>query len=171
MKPSRWARVRTSLILLCVATVVAAAHSSVSAPAPQSPPNIQVSGKLSPDKVKRGGRVQGTVVMEIPSGYHVNSNRPLERFLISTQLTIDAPSGIRVGPSLYPRPLLRSLKFSKNRVAVFEGRTTIRFIVTVPAGVSPGSQELKGKLRYQSCSDDFCFPPQTRDVSIWLNVE
>ena len=169
MKPGKWARV--GLILFCAATVVAAAHSFAAAPAPQSPPNIQVSGKLSPDKVKRGGRVQGTVIMEIPSGYHVNSNRPLERFLIPTQLTIDAPSGIRVGPSLYPRPTLRSLKFSKNKVAVFEGRTTIRFTVTIPASVSPGSKELKGKLRYQSCNDDFCFPPQTREVSIWLNVE
>ena len=42
--------------------------------------------------------MKGTVVMEIPSGYHTNSNRPLEKFLIATQLQIEAPQGIRVGP-------------------------------------------------------------------------
>ncbi len=70
--------------------------------------------------------------MDIPSGYHVNSNRPLEKFLIATQLQIEAPQGIRVGPIIYPRPLLRSLKFSKSKVSVFEGHTIMRFSVTVP---------------------------------------
>ncbi|HYJ86134.1 MAG TPA: protein-disulfide reductase DsbD domain-containing protein, partial [Pyrinomonadaceae bacterium] len=72
---------------------------------------------------------------------------------------------------LYPRALLRTLKFSKNKVAVYEGRTTIRFTVTIPAGFSSNSAELKARLRYQSCSDEVCFPPQNNDVSLWLNVE
>jgi hypothetical protein len=67
--------------------------------------------------------------------------------------------------------LLRSLKFSKSKVSVFEGRTTMRFSVTVPRGFSGNSAELKGRLRFQSCNDDTCFPPQTREVKLWLNVE
>jgi DsbC/DsbD-like thiol-disulfide interchange protein len=109
--------------------------------------------------------------MDIPAGYHVNSNKPLERFLIPTQLKVEAPSGVRLGPVLYPRPQLRVLKFSKNRVAVFERRTIIRFSVTVPVGFSGNSVELKARLRYQSCSDDVCFPPQNKDVSLWLTIE
>jgi DsbC/DsbD-like thiol-disulfide interchange protein len=109
--------------------------------------------------------------MDIPGGYHVNSNRPLEKFLIATQLKIDAPGGVRVGPVMYPRAQVRSLKFSKNKVAVFEGRTTIRFNVTVPANYSSDKVELKARLRYQSCNDEVCFPPQNRDESIWLTVE
>lgn len=109
--------------------------------------------------------------MDIPSGYHVNSNRPLEKFLIPTQLQIEAPQGVRVGPILYPRPILRSLKFSKNKVSVFEGRTTIRFNVTVPRSFAANSAELKARLRFQSCNDDLCFPPLTREVKLWLNVE
>jgi DsbC/DsbD-like thiol-disulfide interchange protein len=140
-------------------------------PLPQSAPNIPVSGWLASNKIARGRTVQGTIVMEIPSGYHANSNRPLEKFLIATQLQIETPKGIRVGPILYPRPLLRSLKFSKNKVSVFEGRTTIRFSVTVPGNFQGNSAELKARLRFQSCSDDLCFPPQTREVKLWLNVE
>jgi DsbC/DsbD-like thiol-disulfide interchange protein len=138
---------------------------------PQSAPNIGVSGSLSPNKVRKGRTVQGTIVMDIPAGYHVNSNKPLEKFLIPTQLKIEPPSGVRVGPTLYPRALVRSLKFSKNRVAVFEGRTTIRFTITVPASFSANSVELKARLRYQSCNDDVCFPPQSKDLSLWLTVE
>ena len=138
---------------------------------PQSAPNIPVNGSLAPNKIGRGRTVQGSVVMDIPSGYHANSNRPLERFLIATQLQIEAPRGIRVGPTVYPRALLRSLKFSKNKVSVFEGRTTIRFSVTVPRDFKGNSAELKARLRFQACNDDTCFQPQTREVKLWLNVE
>lgn len=140
-------------------------------PLPQSAPNIPVTGSLVSDKTQRGRTVQGTIVMDIPAGYHTNSNRPLERFLIATQLQIDAPKGIRVGPIVYPRPLLRSLKFSKNKVSVFEGRTRIRFSVTLPRNYVGNSAELKARLRFQSCSDDLCFPPLTREVKLWLGVE
>lgn len=140
-------------------------------PAPQSAPNIPVNGSLASNKTQRGRTVQGTIVMDIPSGYHVNSNRPLEKFLIATQLQIEAPKGISVGPIVYPRPLLRSLKFSKSKVSVFEGRTTIRLSVNVPRSFTGNSAELKARLRFQSCNDDACFPPQTREVKLWLNVE
>jgi hypothetical protein len=138
---------------------------------PQSAPNISVNGSFASDKVARGRTVQGTVVMDIPSGFHTHSNRPLEKFLIATELKVEAPRGMRVGPTLYPRALLRSLKFSKNKVSVFEGRTTMRFNVTIPASAATGSTEIKGRLRYQSCNDDACFPPQTREVKMWLNVQ
>jgi|SRR5882672_8378478 len=140
-------------------------------PAPQSAPNIPVNGSLASSKIGRGRTVQGTIIMDIPAGFHVNSNRPLEKFLIPTKLELEAPGGIRVGPIIYPRPLLRSLKFSKNRVSVFEGRATMRFSVTVPRSFTGNSAELKARLRFQSCNDDLCFPPQTREVSLWLNAE
>ena len=138
---------------------------------PQTPPNISVTGSLSPDQVRRGQTVKGTVVMEIPSGYHVNSSRPLEKFLIPTQLKVEAPRGITIGVVTYPRAALRQFKFSKNRVSVYEGRATMRFDVRVPANFSSGTTELKAHLRFQSCNDEVCFPPQSRDVSLWLKVQ
>src|SRR6266513_1267789 len=74
---------------------------------PQSAPNIGVNGYFSADKAQRGRLIQGAVVMDIPGGYHVNSNRPLEKFLVATQLNIEAPQGIRVGPIAYPRARLQ----------------------------------------------------------------
>jgi hypothetical protein len=141
------------------------------APLPQSTPNIPVNGSLALSKIARGRTVQGIVVMDIPSGYHANSNRPLEKFLIATQLQIEAPQGMRVGLIIYPRAVMRSLKFSKNKVSVFEGRTTIRFSVNVPRSFSGNSAELKARLRFQACNDDTCFQPQTREVKMWLSVE
>ena len=162
-------RIIVKLTLTAVLLLIPANFFGASAP--QSAPNIDVNGSLAANKIGRGRSVQGTVVMEIPSGYHTNSNRPLERFLIATQLQIEAPQGIRVGPVGYPRALLRSLRFSKNKVSVFEGRTTMRFSVMVPRSFSGNSAELKARLRYQACNDDTCFQPQTREVKMWLTIE
>ena len=142
-----------------------------SSPAPQSSSDVNVSGSLAPDKVKKGRIARASVVMDIPSGLHVQSSKPLDKFLVATKLDVETPSGMKVGPITYPRALMRKLKFSKGAVAVYEGRAVVRFNVTVPANYSGSSGEIKGKLRFQACNDDSCFPPVTREVKMWLNVE
>ena len=138
---------------------------------PQSAADVNVSGSVAPDKVKKGRIVRASVVMDIPSGLHVQSNKPLDKFLVPTKLDVETPSGMQVGPISYPRAVMRNLKFSKKSVAVYEGRATLRFNITVPANYSGGSAEIKGKLRFQACNDESCFPPATREVKMWLNVE
>jgi hypothetical protein len=157
--------------LLLLTTLLLTPANLYSTPSPQSAADVKVSGSIAPDKVKRGRAAQGSIVMEIPSGLHVQSNKPLDKFLVATKLEIEAPQGLRVGPALYPRPVLRNLKFSKGRVAVFEGRPVIRFSVTVPANFSSNSAEIKARLKFQACNDDACFPPLTREVKVWLTVE
>lgn len=142
-----------------------------SKPAPQKSSDVNISAAVAPDKIKKGRIVRATVTMDIPNGLHVQSSKPLDKFLVATKLDVETPSGMSVGPISYPRPLMRKLKFSKGNVAVYEGKAMIRFNVTVPANYSGGSGEIKGKLRFQACNDESCFPPVTREVKMWLNVE
>jgi DsbC/DsbD-like thiol-disulfide interchange protein len=145
-----------------------ASVSMAASPAPD--PNIGVKGYFATDKAQRGRVVQAAVVIDIPSGYHINSSRPLESYLIATSLKVDGPSGVRIGPSLYPRAALRKFKFSKKQLSVYEGRAVLRFNVTVPANYSGGSIELKAHLRLQSCNDEVCFPPKTFNEDMSISV-
>jgi len=154
--------------LLVILLIPATFYSS---PAPQSSADVNVSGSIAPDKIKKGRVVRASVVMDIPSGLHVQSSKPLDKFLVATKLDVETPTGMKVGPISYPRALMRKLKFSKGMVAVYEGKAMLRFNVTVPANYSGGSGEIKGKLRFQACNDESCFPPVTREVKMWLNVE
>jgi DsbC/DsbD-like thiol-disulfide interchange protein len=139
------------------------------APAPE--PNIGVNGYYSNDKAQRGRVIQAAIVMEIPSGYHVNSNRPLNKYSIPTSLKIEAPRGVTVGPVVYPRAIVRKLKAVNNEpLAVYEGRAILRFNVTVPANYQGGDIGLKLRLRYQSCNDEVCFPPKNQDVNMGIDV-
>ena len=153
---------------LLVAVVVFLFVGTVAA---QSSADVNVAGNLTPDKVKKGRIVRAAVTMDIPAGLHVQSSKPLDKFLVATKLDVETPSGMQTGPISFPRALMKKLKFSKSTVAVYEGKAVIRFNVTVPANYSGGSGEIKGKLRFQACNDDSCFPPVTREVKMQLYVE
>ena len=139
--------------------------------APGSPdPNISVVGYFAADKVQRGRTVRVGMVIDIPSGYHIHSNRPLENYLIATQLSVEAPKGVRVGAVSYPRPLLKNFKFSSKKLSVYEKQTILRFDVTVPANYSGDSIELKARVRLQSCDDEVCFPPKSYNQNLRIGV-
>lgn len=139
--------------------------------APNPEPNIGVNGYYANDKAQRGRTVQAAIVMDIPSGYHVNGNRPLGKYAIPTTLKIEAPRSITVGPVSYPRAIVRKLKAGNNEpLAVYEGRAILRFNLTVPANYQGGEIVLKARLRYQSCNDEVCFPPKNQDVDLGIGV-
>ena len=158
--------IRTVAILIGVLFVLPIGFNA--APAPE--PNIGVNGYFGTDKAQRGRVIQAAIVIDIPPGFHVNSSRPLEKYLIPTQVKIEAPGGILVGPVTYPRALLRTFKFSKNRLSVYEGRAILRFNVTVPANYQGGEAVLKARVRFQSCNDEVCFPPKNQDVDMGIGV-
>lgn len=152
---------RITPVLIVLATFQVAAAQA---------PNIGVNGYFANDKAQKGRIVQAAIVIDIPSGYHINSSRPLESFLIPTSLKVDAPGGVRAGAVMYPRAALRKFKFSQKQLSVYENKVILRFNVTVPANYSGGSVDLKAHLRLQSCNDEVCFPPRNFDQGMRIDV-
>jgi thioredoxin:protein disulfide reductase len=146
-----------------------AVAANFAAPVVVQSPNIGVNGFFSADKAQRGGSRQAAVVVDIPRGFHVNANRAA-KFSIPTVVKIDAPKGLRVGAVAYPRAVVRRLGFSKDALSLYEGRAVMRFNVIVPANFQTGLTELRAKVTYQSCNDEVCFPPTTREVKLGINV-
>src|SRR5438105_10941453 len=160
-------------IKLLVAIALIAIPNSFFAVPPAKPlpqPNISVVGYFSSDKVQRGGAVRVAMVIDIPSGYHINSSRPLENYLIPTQLKVDAPGSVHVGAVTYPAPVMRKFKFSEKQLSVYENHVVLRFTVAVPANYSGGSVEVKANVRLQSCNDEACFPPKNYNQNMHIDV-
>lgn len=144
----------------------AATSEATPEPGPQAS-NIAVNGFFSVDPAQQGSTFQAAVVMEIPRGLHVNANKPLGKYAVPTTVKIEAPKGIRVTPVSYPRGAVRAFRFggaAEERLAVYEGRTIFRFNVTVPANHEVGVARLRVNVRFQSCNDEVCFPPATREL-------
>lgn len=137
----------------------------------QEAPDIGVSANFAARQVRRGGIVRGTVTLDIPGGFHVSANRPLGKYAVPTVLKIEAPAGVRVSPVTYPVSKVRSFKFSNERLAVYEGRAPMRFTVTVPASYKGDRVELRGNIRFQSCNDEVCFRPTTKEFTMAVDVK
>lgn len=159
-----------TLLLLSILVLLPLSFHAESGLAPVQQPNIEVNGFFSADKAQQGRTLQAAVVVVIPSGYHVNSNRPLAKFLIPTSLKVEATGGIRVSPVSYPAAKMQRFSFSPDPLSVYEGRAVLRFNVTIPANFAVGITKLRARLRYQSCNDEACFPPTSREIEMPIAV-
>lgn len=126
-----------------------------------------ISGSIG--TLKRGGSTKATVVMNIPNGLHVNSNNPGSEYAIPTVLKVSA-SGAKVGSVMYPRGKSRKLAFSEETINVYEGRTVFTFNIAVPANFKGNAANARVVVRYQACTDEVCYPPKSKDITLSARV-
>ena len=114
-----------------------------------------------------GRQVVVPVAVRIRPGFHVNSDRPADAYLIPTELTWRTKALALKGIE-YPPAELVEYKHSDKPLSVYSGKFVIRSSFGVPAQIPDGLSELTGTLRYQACNDKACFPPQSLPVRIPL---
>ena len=158
------------LLTASMMTPFAPTHARTMATPALQAPNVDAAGFYATDKAQRGRTIQAAFVIDIPRGFHVNSNRPLGKYAVPTVVRLEAPEGVKVSPITYPRSTVRRFKFSEEQLAVYEGLTVMRFNVTVPANFSQGTMQLRARIKYQSCNDEVCFPPANRDVVMPIEI-
>lgn len=157
-----------TLFLFAAIILAVPAHYAATGSSASVQPNIGVNGLFSMDKAQRGRTAQAAVVLDIPQGFHVNANKPLGKYAVPTVLRVEAPGGVKIGPVSYPRSSMH--RVGDDQLAVYDGRAVMRFNVTVPANYESGSAELRARIRFQSCNDEVCFPPVTREVTMQIDV-
>lgn len=148
-------------ILSLVFVFIAGSFAEISAQ------KIGVTGTIG--TVKRGGSVRGNVVLDIPGGLHVNSNRPNSEYAIPTTVRLSA-SGGKAGSAIYPRGKNRKFNFSDEVINVYEGRTTIDFNLNVPTNYRGNTVNVRAVVKYQACTDEVCYPPKTQTINLTARV-
>jgi thiol:disulfide interchange protein len=120
--------------------------------------------------VKRGGSTKGTVVMTIPGGTHVNSNNPSSEYAIPTIVRVTG-AGLKLGAVTYPRGKNRKFAFSEDSINVYENRATFSFNVSVPANYKGDTIKLRVVVKYQACTEEVCYPPKTKEITLTARVQ
>jgi len=128
---------------------------------------IGVGGSIG--TIKRGGSVRGSIVLNIPSGYHINSSRPREASLIPTRVSVSSKNA-RVSAVNYPRGKSRRFTFSDTALSVYDGRAAISFNISVPSNFKGNSVKVRVLVSYQSCNDEACFPPRKKEITLTAKV-
>lgn len=129
-----------------------------------------VSGSIGNGTVTRGTATRATVVLSVPGDLHVNSNRPSGEYMIATTVRATA-SGAKIGAISYPRGHNRKFEFSEQTLNVYEGRVSFGFNVTVPAGYKGNSVPVRVVVKYQACTNQVCYPPKSKEVTLTARVK
>jgi len=136
-------------------------------PSPQEAPNLVSASEVvkprifvSLDPVPRGREFKVAVVVDIASGFHMNSHKPSEEYLIATTLTPKLPAGYELIDTIYPKGQLERFSFSPNQsLDVYTGSVTFLLRLSAKASAALGATEIPMILRYQACNDSTCLPP------------
>ena len=122
---------------------------------------IKLSGTVTQ---RTGDDVRGTITAAIASGWHINSVKPLDDFVIPTTLAFDGADLVKAD---FPPHELKDFTFSGGKqLAVYEGTIAIPF----EAKLKGGAASIHATLHYQACNDSVCLPPKNVSADIATNV-
>ena len=131
---------------------------------------VSVTGKVTPGKAAPGATIDITITAEIEPGFHINSNKPNEEYLIPTIIKFEPLENASYGKVDYPEPKLATFSFSEESMAVYEGKVTFHTKLTLSDKFSPGKFLIKGVFSYQACNDQNCFAPAEESFEIPFEV-
>ena len=131
---------------------------------------IQTNWVFDTDAAHPGSTVRAALQITLEKQYHVNSNTPLDEFLIPTVLTVTPPAGLTVSRIVYPKPILLDVPFSEEPMSVFEQEFVIGVELQVGQDVGSGTYPINIELAYQACNDQYCLAPTSRELTSELSV-
>jgi thiol:disulfide interchange protein DsbD len=118
--------------------------------------------------VKKGQTVDVKVTATLNTGFHLNSHTPTEDYLIPLSLKWEGP--LESVDVIYPKPQMEKYSFDDKPLSVLTGQFPLVTKFKAPATAAPGPVTLNGKVRYQACNNNSCFPPKTVPVTLTVQV-
>ncbi|MGD8778083.1 MAG: thioredoxin family protein [Ignavibacteria bacterium] len=119
-------------------------------------------------KVSAGEEFTVEINTKINRGWHINSNRPNDEFLIPTTVS-SLNENFIIEEATFPPAKEFKLPFSDKPASVYEGEIKIEVKIKSSKTLASGSYEIPIELGYQACNDRTCMPPDA--VIKIINVE
>ncbi len=131
-----------------------------------------VSGRtyLSAGEAEPGSILHLALSARIESGWHINSDQPVDQFAIPTVFKVDTPDEIEVERVLYPEPEMFSLSISEREIPLYHGEVIFGAILKVNENTPPGSYPITTTLVYQGCNNTSCIAPDSISLETDLKV-
>ena len=139
------------------------------AQSPSKAPVPKVSFRYQDSTGKAAGTTPLKLIVhvEVAEGWHINSQAPLDSFLVPTTVSAEA-QGWEFGKPEYPKADLQHSEVMGGDLSLFTGAFDIPFACK-PMGKGkpkPGTLPARTKvtLNYQSCNNNMCLPPKSVTV-------
>ena len=140
--------------------------------------NAQLGGGVEPvhilsyqnfDKVYPGSEFKLAVKVKVDSGWHINSDKPHEDFLIPSSLSIDT-SVFKMTKVVYPKAMDLKLEISETPLSVWESEVYVAALIKAPEDLAPGKYSLPVMLEYQACNNMTCMPPNAAEDTLTVEI-
>ncbi len=129
---------------------------------------VSVRAIAPAQSLKPGESAIMTVELTIADPYHINSNQPLQDYLIPTTLEFVPNPEVAFGTVIFPAAPVKKLPVLDSPMAVFEGIVKISVEIIPASDARADEVVLQGRIRYQACDDISCLPPVYRDFNVQL---
>jgi len=107
-----------------------------------------------------------TVNIDVAQGWHINSDKPLQDYLIPTLLSQANESPLQ--EVQYPTPVTRTLGFQRSELSLFE--QNVQLTGRLPDLYSEDAVTAEIELQFQACSDEICLAPETLSFKVPLTT-
>lgn len=131
---------------------------------------ITVDVLQSYDKVHPGTELKIAFKLNIEDGWHINSNKPNEDYLIGASLEMQSPDGLNLADIVYPEGKDINFAFSKIPVSIYEKEALIKASINVPENIKPGDYKIKVIVNYQACNNASCLAPASFEKEFTIQV-
>lgn len=129
---------------------------------------VKATSVLSTTSASPGSTQEAAVIIEIIDGWHINSARPNESYLIPAKVEFDTLPGITPRTLIYPAGHEAMLMGEK--MSVYEGRTVVKFKIDVASTVTAGQYTIPVRLTFQPCDNKECRGRQTVNIDLPMTV-
>jgi cytochrome c biogenesis protein CcdA/DsbC/DsbD-like thiol-disulfide interchange protein len=145
---------------------------AVALSAQRGPAKADVTPLVERETVTPGSDVHVALQIELPEGYHMNSNKPRDPSLIPVVVTVPSPDqqmpdGVSLGEIVFPTPTDLKQRGADQPLSVFERKFAIGATLKMAASATSGGRiHVPVRFRYQACDESMCYIP-TRVDTAW----
>jgi thiol:disulfide interchange protein DsbD len=129
---------------------------------------VDVVSVFSISTAAPGGVYEAAVIVDIASGWHINSATPYQDYLIAAEVQFGSIDGFVPGELIYPRGSDATL--GEERMSVYDDRVVIPFEIAIDSEVAAGTYVLPVTMTYQPCNDTECRAPEDAEVPLKIVI-
>ncbi len=132
---------------------------------------VKLNGSLNNEFIEKGEEFTILLELNIEDGWHINSNKPLDEFVIPTKVEVQAINGIDIKTIKYPKANIVDLESLGGKTSTFEGKTPIKINGIIDGEYRYDNVEFNIDVTYQGCNNEMCLAPITKTISLIVDVE
>lgn len=157
--------------LMGVVAAVALGITLASAQMPKPETVVQVRVEPLEVSVKPGATIAATLLATIKPGFHINSSKPVQEYLIPSRVELlDAPLFV-LEKADFPPGEMKAFGFAADEeLSVYEGTVRVPLVLRAKRGAAAGDHNLRLAFHYQACNDRFCLRPAQREVGLKVRL-